>query len=366
MPICTACGVIGVTQDERCPQCSTDYPTPVTKVDRDPKHAWVAVRCSFQCRTCHFLSPLDEYDVDGSVECAQCGQAQRFDVGAWREALAHAHAVADLAFPQPQGRYLHPDVWIASPFLPVGHTTCFVEHRQSGTAELDGVTIQRSLFIEAGPGQPVCHTCSKVLDVRVDPGGTTVTSCTGCGTQAEYALPPDGQRWSEALTGIVGEAHRTDQQRARIETSAAGPVALKCPECAGALPATRERVLTCSYCGTASLIPAQARTRDAGQVLRPDVWWIAFRGPSAKRAQLERGEAVLDASSHGASTAGEGDGKGKKIDVSRMLGPPRPDTRLELGELQSRRYPLQIALDLGIPTAALLIAVIIAVLAASM
>lgn len=351
MPLCSACGVIGATELDACPHCGTDYPEHIARVPRDRRVAWVAVRCSFQCRSCHFLSPLDEFDVDGSVECAQCGQSQRFDVHAWTDALAHAHALGDLAYPQPQGRYLHPDIWIESPFLAIGRTECFAEHRQSGVETIDGVTVERSLFIEAGPGHPVCQACKTAMSVEVEPrGGGTNARCSGCGFSAGYSLPPGGDRFTDALVGIVGEAHRSDQLRARMESSAGGPVALKCPECGGALPATRERVLSCSYCGTASLIPAQARTRDAGQVLQPDVWWIAFRGPSSRRAELEF--PPIQAQSE--------DDK-KTVDID-MFGPPKPDTRLELGSTRGERYWLQTLIDFGLPTVALIIAIAIVLL----
>ncbi len=347
MPLCTSCGVIGTTQADTCPHCGSEHPRPIPRVPRPIRHAWVAVRCSFQCRSCHFLSPLDEFDVDGSVECAQCGQSQRFDVQAWNDALDHAHALADLAYPQPQGRYLHPDIWIETPFPDIGRTEVFDEHRQSGTETRDGVTIERSLFIEVGPGHPICRACKRALDVEIDPQGQTRTRCSGCGNSASYELPPGGDQFTDALVGIVGEAHRSDQRRARMESSAGGPIALKCPECAGALPATRERVLTCTYCGTASLIPAQARTRDAGQVLEPDVWWVAFRGPSPRRAALE---------SPPIETV-----EGEKEGVA-LFGPPKPDTRLELGKPLGRRYWLQMVVDLGLPTIALIIAIILVVL----
>lgn len=349
MPLCTGCGVIGVSQADMCPNCERDYPTPMTRVARDRKVAWVAVRCSFQCRSCHFLSPLDEFDVDGSVECAQCGQAQRFDVDAWHEALAHAHALGDLAYPLPQGRYLHPDIWIESPYLAIGSTDCFAEHRQSSAFERDGMTIQRSLFIEAGPGQPVCADCRVALTVEVDARGAH-TRCEGCGATATYKLPGRGKSLAAGLVGIVGEAHRTDRLRAKMESSAGGPVALNCPDCGGSLPATRDRVLTCEYCGTASLIPAQARTRDAGQVLKPDVWWVAFRGHSAKREALEAPTHVIEQKKKGAQGV-EG--------LVGLAQKPKPETHLELGDPRPGRYGFQLMLNLGLPTIALLIAVIV-------
>jgi Zn finger protein HypA/HybF involved in hydrogenase expression len=280
--------VIAPAQLSACPICADPLPTPRPAVRPPKPHAWVAIRCSFQCRSCHFLSPLDELDIDGSVECAQCGQAQRFDVEAWHEALDFAHAVGDLAFPLPEGRLSHPHIWIGSdnPFMAIGHTEVFAEHRQSSTRTSEGVTIHRSLFIEAAPGHPVCATCQQPLELELRGAGVEAT-CPGCASRASYQLPQGAQRYCEGLAGVVADIHRSDRRRARIETTAGGPVALKCPECGGALPATREHVLECSYCGTASLIPAPARLREPGAPLTPDIWWLAFRGASKLRAELE-------------------------------------------------------------------------------
>ena len=104
LPICDRCGVIAPSQDGNCELCQQGFghPRPTAPSSADGSY-WVAVRCSFQCRSCHFLSPLDSLDIDGSVECAQCGMPQRFDVKAWHEALAFAHEVGDLGFPAPRG-----------------------------------------------------------------------------------------------------------------------------------------------------------------------------------------------------------------------------------------------------------------------
>lgn len=289
MPLCPRCGVIAPAQQSACPICAEPFTLPRVEQRPPRAHAWVALRCSFQCRSCQFLSPLDELDIDGSVECGQCGQSQRFDVEAWHEALAFAHAVADLAYPLPEGRLSHPDIWIGddNPFVALGHTLALAEHRQSSMRDEDGITIHRSLFIEAGPGHPVCMSCNEPLSVELGRNRESTASCRSCGAQTSYRLPAGASEYCAALAGVVADAHESGKQRARMQSSATGPVALVCPECGGKLPATSERVLQCEYCGTASLIPAQARVRDVGQVLTPDIWWLAFVGPSARRAALE-------------------------------------------------------------------------------
>ncbi len=346
MPLCPRCGVIAAAQPHSCPVCSEEYAAPRELVRPVPAHTWVAVRCSFQCRSCQFLSPLDELDIDGSVECAQCGQAQRFDVDAWHEALDHAHAVGDLAFPLPEGRLSHPAIWIGddNPFPRVGHTEVFSEHRQSSVHDFDGVTVHRSLFIEAAPGHPVCEPCRKPLEVDLRPDGVHA-SCRKCGAKHTFQLPDGAGRYCEGLAGVVADAHRSDQRRARMESSADGPISLKCPECGGALPATRERLMQCGYCGTASLIPAQARLRDAGQVLTPDIWWLAFRGASKRREAVEE------------PPPPEKTKPKTKLEKQRV-----GMTDLELAEEKPGRYMPQVLINLALPGAALAVAIVVYVL----
>jgi hypothetical protein len=351
MPLCSRCGVIAPAQSPVCLVCGEPSASSRTSVRPTAGHAWVAVRCSFQCRSCQFLSPLDELDIDGSVECAQCGQSQRFDVDAWHEALAFAHGIGDLGFPLPEGRLSHANIWIGddNPYLAIGHTAAFAEHRQSSMQMVDGMTVHRSLFIEAGPGHPICEGCRTPLEIEIDRSAGTRSRCDGCGTTATYRLPNGATRYCAGLLGVVADAHCGGQRRARMQSTAAGPTALQCPECGGALPATRERVLRCEYCGTASLVPAQARTRDVGQVLTPDIWWLAFAGPSNLRRALEDppAPAPIEAETN---------------DALAKLKAKAPATSLELVAEKPGTYLPQLLLNLLLPGAALLVAIILYVL----
>ncbi len=288
-PICVKCGVVAPTQHSQCALCGTLFTHPRVHAPASSDGSfWAAVRCSFQCRSCHFLSPLNGLDMDGSVECAQCGMHQRFDVEAWREALAFSHGVADLAFPPPEGRHPHPHIWIGNhnPHAQIGYTEVFGEHRQSSTSVEGAITVHRSLFIQATPGHPTCRKCSRPLSTTRR-GHELETRCDGCGEQAKYQLPQQATQYAPSIVGVVSNEERVDKPRAKLETVAGGPVTLKCAECGGNLPATRQRVLECPYCKAACLIPSRALVREPGEPIEPDIWFVAFTGRSEERGRIE-------------------------------------------------------------------------------
>jgi hypothetical protein len=368
VPICPGCGIIAPGQATGCEVCKKPFAHPrVVSPGAADGSYWVAVRCSFQCRSCSFLSPLDSLDLDGSVECGQCGMQQRFDVGAWTEALAFAHGVGDLAHPPPEGRHPHPWIWIGgdNPHLRIGYTEAFGEHRQSSTTVENGVHVHRSLFLQASPGHPVCRRCDRPLAMTIEPAGRAVTRCDGCGETATYALPPESTRYAEALCALVCQEHRVDRKQARLETVAGGPIALRCPECGGALPATRDRVVQCAYCKTASLIPARARLRDAGTTLQPEIWWLAFRGPSAERHRVEHPPAWTkegEAKAEEGSQPGEDQAKQKSANlIARLRG--EKDSPLELAPQRPGVHASQLLLSWLLPLLALAIGFAITLLA---
>lgn len=286
-PICPRCGVIAPSQLQACPLCSHTYPHPRPLSPAGDELSWVAVRCSFQCRSCHFLSPLDELDVDGTVECAHCMVHQRFDVGAWHEALTFAHGVGDLAFPPPEGRHPSPHVWVGgdNPHIRIGYTEVFGEHRQSTMAVHQGLTVHRSLFIQASPGYPVCNKCEGALRVSIT-GDRTNGRCDACGEQASYKLPAGAADYGAAIAGVVALDHRMDKPLAKLDTHG-GTHTLKCGQCGGDLPVTADRVVECGYCNATNLVPTRARARDPRARVVPEIWWLAFRGPSAQRRAVE-------------------------------------------------------------------------------
>jgi len=292
MPLCGHCGVIAPTEHAACSICGTDFASPPVQVAlSDDGPTWVAMRCRFQCRSCGFVAPLDALDVDGAVDCGQCGLAQQFDIDAWRGALDHAHGVGDLAYPVPEGRHPHDLLWVGddNPFVEMASTQSMSNYQEGGTSQVGGVQVFRSLMIEAGPGHPVCRKCAVPLAIEVAADGDASTRCATCGDVGVYALPDRAQDLCATVSSVVGPEHRTDRVSARLEAAAGKPISLKYPECNGGLEATRREVAACPFCGTAVWIPRRARVHDVGAPMEPIVWWVGFAGPSSARRELEQG-----------------------------------------------------------------------------
>ncbi|MFT3775709.1 MAG: hypothetical protein QM820_60960 [Minicystis sp.] len=277
--ICRRCGVVAPSEGSACAVCKqtlaeTRAQVPAQSLDT----FWVAVRCAFTCNSCKFLAPLDNLDADGAVECAHCGLRQRFDVPSWTAALDFAHAVGDLAGPQPEGRNPHPTLWIGSenPYAEAGKTHAF-ERTESGV-----------LAIDAAPGHPVCRRCHVPVAVTVTAPGAAETRCPTCGDTARYAIADDARKLSGALVAVIADEHRNDRLRAQAVATQAGVMALKCPSCGAPLGLPDSGgVATCTFCKAACIVPARVRTRARNETPEPDVWWILFQGASAKRRDLE-------------------------------------------------------------------------------
>jgi len=240
---------------------------------------WVAVKCGFTCNQCKFLAPLDGLDADGAVDCAHCGLRQRFDVSAWTVALEFAHAVGDLAGPDPEGRSPHPSIWIGSEndYAKVGSTHTFVEPK--------GMSLD--IDIQAAPGHPVCKRCRVPLTTMTSGPGAVTTRCPTCGDEARYNLTDAARNVSEALVAAVADEHRTDRPRAQAMPTQAGVVAIKCPGCGAPLQLQgSEKVQTCTYCKASCFVAGKSMARFNNKTPEPEVWWVLFRGPSSERARL--------------------------------------------------------------------------------
>ena len=265
----------------------------MTAPRQDQAGYWVAVRCSFQCRSCGFAAPLDQLDIDGSVECAYCGLRQRFEPSTWTEALEFAHAVGDLAGPGSEGRFPDPGLWIGpvNPFRDTGETLTFSDFSQAGFEISGGMTIPKSLQIQAAPGFPVCARCRVTLGVVVSGEGRVATSCSSCSETATYALPDRARSFGEALIAVVAQEHRVNRvQATEMAPSETGVSALVCPNCGAPLSLHGgDRTIKCQFCSAFCRVPGRVLVRSGQDKIEPEIWWMLFNGPSRKRRQLEAG-----------------------------------------------------------------------------
>ena len=278
--ICRRCGVVAPSRGVTCECCKR--PLAETRMQAPavgPELFWVAVRCGFMCNSCRFVAPLDGLDVDGAVECAQCGLRQRFEVPLWSQALQLAHAVGDLGGPWPEGRAPHPAIWIGgdNPYRAVGDSKTFEE-----LGALGGV-----LQVQAAPGHPVCRKCNLPLTTTLTAPGTVSARCPGCGDSGTWQLPEQARGLYEPLVGVLSDDQRTDRPKV-ISQMTGGAVALKCPGCGAPLTLQgTDRVQSCPYCRVTYMVPWRRLARMRNEIPEPEIWWLLMSGPSTARLSLE-------------------------------------------------------------------------------
>ncbi len=276
-PVCTGCGVVAPAKRAECECCERALPRPRVFAPAEGDLFFAAVRSTATCRACDFPSPIDGIVTTESIDCGQCGSLQRFDRSVWSDALALAHAVGDLGGPNPEGRRADPVLWIGD------HNP----HRSLGLSDTFARNEGERFVCEASPGWPVCRSCSVLLQCEAV-GGVVSTRCPRCGSQARYAVPHGLEPAVPSVMGVVSELHRVDQLEVRVQSTASGLQALLCPRCGATVQAGGGNAVQCSYCGTIAAIPPRARLREKGSIVKPTIFWVAFCGPSAKRASLTR------------------------------------------------------------------------------
>jgi hypothetical protein len=180
-----------------------------------------------------------------------------------------------------------------------------------------------------------------MLEVRIE-GNMAVTQCPICREQGRFELPAEARGFLAALVGVVSAEQRIDRQSVKVQQTQAGLVALLCPQCGAAVRPADGDTVECSYCKAVAFLPARVRTRGGGQIVQAPIFWVAIRGPSTKRAELEqpRPEATKNAMKAAAGVLKRGISPLPGIE----LAPPR-------GGLDWK----QLALTVGLTALALLI-----------
>jgi hypothetical protein len=291
--ICGHCGTIAPLQRSSCSICQTAFPPqPYGAAGGEGGAVWARVHeADFMCRGCGLRSPTT-LSFGEEAECLRCGLHQAFPAGQWEKALARAHGVADLAGPDPEGRFPHPHapVGARNPHRSVGVEHTYVEHTEQSTIIDGGGVRQLSLRIQASPGHPLCERCQAPLTTQFDGRGHAQTTCPRCGDRAVYALP-EGSSAMPALRAVVGPEFRTDRAAVRLgAVDASGVAAMSCPSCgAGLSVRPGEEMATCQFCKTTSRIARRAWAK-AGAAPPFEPFWALFEGPSARRAAVAAGK----------------------------------------------------------------------------
>jgi len=293
MAICHRCGIIAPTKRSTCARCEAPIGTSLEAVPfASDGSLWAQVRCKITCRQCGQPSAIDEPELDGTITCPQCNAMQAFDTSAWEEAFAFAHGVVDLAGPDPEGRFPTPGrpLTRANPHSSIGVQHTFGEISLSGMAIEGGVQKTRNLQLACSPGHPLCKKCGCALATQVG-RDSLETRCPSCGDGATYSLDGRMPQLTPGLIGAAAEALRSDRREAHLDQTSAGMViSLKCPQCGAGLSVLQgAHSVDCTFCNTSCRVPSRTLLALKKGVSEPAPWWVLFRGPSQKRAQLERG-----------------------------------------------------------------------------
>lgn len=319
MDLCGSCGRVAPQTLAACELCGASFGrVPARGTPEDLR--WAALRSEFQCRSCGHHSPIDHLDTDGSASCRRCGLEQAFAVESWRLAIEHAHAVADLAGPDPEGSRPHPQLSIAAenPYWTIG-----VGETEAAAKVVGG---PNQLRVRVGPGQPLCPRCKSPYSVFAEGPGVLALECGAC-PRRRYAIPPEARSLHPALVGAVAEAHDCEAGAGlgpAATGGAAQAVAIRCPGCGAPLQGARPgSIVTCNFCHSTAQVPASAgRSQQLAPAVEAATWWLLLRGPSQQRRALEHApEAAGWAGQHKAEAAA--DSEELALEQPELADPPR-------------------------------------------
>lgn len=286
MDVCSQCGA---RHPGRQPCAICGGPGAVSAPEPTERLSLVGISSQFQCRSCGQLAPINHLHLTRSILCLCCGQQQVFDPTLWAEGLNMAHAVGDLAGPEPEGRSRHARIAIdaINPY----RKGIVQEYTLNEQSIVGGLHEHRSLFLKIFPGHPLCEQCLKPLRVEQRPGQTLETRCSGCRQSGTYRAPDTRLlrlARPDALRGVISSAERQDRPEVRI-VEGSTTAGITCSGCGAPLSLDGgEELITCRFCTLVSRIPDRLR---AGHVTDPTpaVWWVAFSGPSQTRQDLLSG-----------------------------------------------------------------------------
>ena len=269
--LCPRCGRVVPVRHKTCRPCRDERPEPLEMVRRVEDACWAHVAFEWACAGCAKRVPLTSLAEDGRAACPSCGRSQELSTLLWRTALRHAHAVADLAGPDPEGGAVgRPSIAATNPFKDVG------VDRADAPGERLRLDDDTPSSLVAGPGHPVC-ACGAPVDPRWRGGAHTCS----CGVRYSGEVPMSIKRaMMRAVAALV-----VDRSPAAVARGAA-VISLECPRCHAPVDAAEgARRAACKYCGASlALLDPVAPSPSPSRTPR---LWVLFRGPSAARVDLE-------------------------------------------------------------------------------
>lgn len=320
MQLCAACGVVRAPGKSHCAHCKAEHGPGALVVPRPDDRFWVCIECTFRCRMCGFVVPLNHLDMDGGVSCARCGLEQAFEVRGWVDALRHAHAVGELFGERAEG--------IDDAMEEVG------VRRTSLALDVGGGNAFRTT---SSPGHPLCESCHAPVDVAPEGDGRVAVSCKACGASAAYVVPAAARKMTKgALEAVIATEHRADRAPVKVDQTP-GAVAVRCPSCNASLPASEaSKFLTCGYCNTVSRIPDHTWFQMSGKDPVSESMWLLFRGESRLHQDAVReGERESRAAREKAERAAARAAKQEEEAAARLRGRRENDEREKRDERES-------------------------------
>ncbi|MEZ4409525.1 MAG: hypothetical protein R3A52_24090 [Polyangiales bacterium] len=199
--VCPGCGVLAPQGAAHCAMCATPLGLRALQVPCPlPHRAWARLELWLVCPHCGGGAALTPASAGAPVPCATCGQPNEVDVGWWEEALNYAHAVADLAAPDPANPVASLGAW--NPFADVGVARPVVDLPD------ERVPSSTPLRMRLGVGAPLCPRCAVPIAPHPARAGRFVSQCPRCGEREAFGLPDDLVSRVPALR--AGVARQTD------------------------------------------------------------------------------------------------------------------------------------------------------------
>lgn len=236
-PYCTGCALRTPKVASACSVCGANESLTVTT---DAEALVVAVELWFTCHSCMLRSPLDAIEPNARAHCYRCGERQELPVALYREALHHAHHVAEIVTRAEENDGV---------VVPKEHAALGVMERMTEVRfDIGG----SEHLVRVGFTTLRCPKCASFGVGWEGRKGILTITCDECGT-AKYEAPSAWSIYKHAAA-VVTPTHRTDVRHAPARRDRRARASV-CPTCAA--PLVRGVGLAfakCGYCATTTRV----------------------------------------------------------------------------------------------------------------